>query len=68
VTPPLSTASSPAPLITYQTNLAIFNGINPNGEWKLLVVDDEFFDLGAIKDGCSLSISTADPFRTLRWR
>ena len=49
--------ASPAPLGAYGTNLAVFNGANPNGTWGLYVYDDTFGDLGRIA-GWSLTITT----------
>lgn len=40
-------------------NLATFNGKNPNGDWKLYVVDDAGSDSGSIK-GWSLTITTSN--------
>ncbi len=39
--------------------LAAFNGVNPNGNWSLYVVDDLGADVGNISGGWSVSISTA---------
>jgi subtilisin-like proprotein convertase family protein len=41
--------------------LSVFDGTDPNGTWKLYVVDDAADDTGAIAGGWSLHISTADP-------
>jgi subtilisin-like proprotein convertase family protein len=40
-------------------NLATFDGKEPNGQWKLYVVDDAGFDSGSIK-GWSLTITTGN--------
>ncbi len=50
---------SPAPGSGYAANLAAFNGIDPNGDWKLYAVDDTFSDFGAIERGWVLIIETA---------
>lgn len=39
--------------------LSHFNGINPTGSWRLIVVDDFFWFGGEIKGGWSLEITTA---------
>jgi subtilisin-like proprotein convertase family protein len=52
---------SPAPLPSTATNLAVFAGINPNGNWQLYVVDDDALDAGRIWNGWSLTIQTASP-------
>ena len=41
--------------------LSVFDGTDPNGTWKLYVVDDAADDTGAITGGWSLHITTADP-------
>jgi len=49
---------SPAPAPPYGTNLAIFNGTNPNGTWSLYIHDDGPGDTGTITNGWSLDITT----------
>jgi uncharacterized delta-60 repeat protein len=49
---------SPAPSPSTAQSLATFSGTNPNGEWKLYVVDDEVFDAGSILGGWSINIHT----------
>jgi hypothetical protein len=39
---------SPAPSGPYGTSLAVFDGTNPNGTWKLFVLDDSGFDAGSL--------------------
>jgi subtilisin-like proprotein convertase family protein len=51
---------SPAPSGPYGTMLSVFNGTNPNGTWKLYVIDDTPGDDGDIFNGWTLSI-TAPP-------
>ena len=51
---------APAPTATGASSLAIFNGTNPSGDWKLYVVDDHEFDAGTL-DGWSLRFTTQDP-------
>ncbi|MGE4180666.1 MAG: proprotein convertase P-domain-containing protein [Limisphaerales bacterium] len=50
---------SPAPGSGHSATLSAFNGIDPNGEWRLYVVDDTFSDNGAIERGWVLIIETA---------
>jgi subtilisin-like proprotein convertase family protein len=50
--------SAPAPAGPYGASLSVFNGTNPNGTWKLYVIDDAVDDVGSIT-GWSLDISTA---------
>jgi subtilisin-like proprotein convertase family protein len=58
---------APAPKRPDQTSLSGFRGINPNGDWKLFVVDDTFPDGGSITGGWILfldlypTISTVSP-------
>jgi subtilisin-like proprotein convertase family protein len=50
------TFPSPAPPPVAGPSLAVFNNINPNGNWKLYVVDDTSGDIGNIAGGWSLRI------------
>jgi subtilisin-like proprotein convertase family protein len=49
----------PAPASPYGSTLSVFNGINPNGVWKLFVADDENVFLGNISGGWSLTITNS---------
>lgn len=53
---------SPAPLRPYlessQNQLNNYYGFNPNGEWRLFVVDDTQINAGSISGGWSLDITT----------
>lgn len=49
-----------APTGPYSTTLAAFNGTNPNGTWRLYVVDDAGPEGGAINGGWTLDLTTAD--------
>jgi uncharacterized delta-60 repeat protein/uncharacterized repeat protein (TIGR01451 family) len=51
----------PAPVGPYGTNLAVFNGSNPNGLWSLYLVDDSAGDAGAIAGGWLLNLTVANP-------
>jgi subtilisin-like proprotein convertase family protein len=46
----------PAPARPYSSSLSVFNSTNPNGIWKLYVIDDTLRDVGSIS-GWSLDIS-----------
>ena len=50
-----------APPGPYGSALAIFNGTNPNGIWKLYVFDDAAVDAGAIGGGWRLGVRTNAP-------
>jgi hypothetical protein len=59
---PAGPYNSPAP--TGSATLAsIFNGTDPNGDWKLFVVEDEFFlssgSAGAFANGWSMQVTTS---------
>ena len=49
---------APAPASGYGTALADFIGTNPNGDWKLFIVDDQGSDVGLLASGWRLSILT----------
>ncbi len=51
--------ASPAPSSGYTSTLSTFNGISPNGDWKLYIQDDTFSDSGSIERGWILVIETA---------
>lgn len=55
--PPVS-FPAPAPASSYATSLSAFNGISPNGDWKLYVLDDTYPDGGAITNGWLLYLET----------
>ena len=55
------TFPAPAPTPSTATQLAIFNGTNPNGTWQLFVVDDLSGDSGNIAGGWCVEISTETP-------
>jgi hypothetical protein len=48
---------APAPGGAYGTSLTAFNGLSPNGTWRLYVVDDEGSDVGAMT-GWVLTLTT----------
>lgn len=49
---------SPAPGGPYGALLAVFNDLQPNGEWGLYIVDDAEFDTWAVAGGWTLDITT----------
>ena len=49
---------APAPAPSGATGLSAFNGIDPNGDWKLFIVDDAFVDSGSIQGGWTLDLVT----------
>ncbi|HKP12259.1 MAG TPA: proprotein convertase P-domain-containing protein, partial [Blastocatellia bacterium] len=50
-----------APTPTSSAALSVFNGTDPNGTWKLYMIDDEAGDSGTLAGGWSLNITTAGP-------
>jgi uncharacterized repeat protein (TIGR01451 family) len=59
--PPAVIFSNPAPAGPYATALSAFNGVNPNGNWSLYVLDDSPGDAGTIANGWSLSLTSVSP-------
>lgn len=55
-----STFPAPAPVPARPFSLANFNGIDPNGDWSLYVLDRSSFASGELTDW-SLSITTGQP-------
>lgn len=52
---------APAPVPNAKANLSVFDGTNPNGTWKLFVVDDTGNDVGAMNKGWGVQILAATP-------
>ncbi|MFN9560214.1 MAG: beta strand repeat-containing protein [Dolichospermum sp.] len=50
----------PAPEGPYNTDFSVFNDTEPNGEWRLYIVDDTRGDMGNVAGGWSLSIETEE--------
>jgi subtilisin-like proprotein convertase family protein len=47
----------PAPRPSGDVALSGFDGINPNGEWQLFILDDTIFETGSLTDGWTLEIT-----------
>ena len=52
---------APAPVHPYLTAMSVFNGLNPNGQWSLYVVDRSIGDAGNIAGGWSLAVTAVSP-------
>lgn len=52
----LSTFPAPAPSLSGAVALSSFDGISPNGEWQLFILDDDGSDTGTLTQGWSLEI------------
>jgi subtilisin-like proprotein convertase family protein len=64
------TLRAPAPAGPYGTSLGVFNGLNPNGAWRLYVGDDAGSDTGSIARGWSLVFTTSASLvkqGTIKW-
>jgi subtilisin-like proprotein convertase family protein len=55
------TFTSPAPAGPYGSLLSGFDGTNPNGTWRLYVVDDSILRSGSISGGWGLTFALAIP-------
>ena len=54
--------SAPAPISDGSSDLSVFDGTNPNGTWRLFVLDDnDAGDFTGSLSGWSLRITTPDP-------
>ncbi|WP_236097045.1 calcium-binding protein, partial [Dolichospermum planctonicum] len=51
---------SPAPGGSYNADFSVFNGTNPNGQWRLYIFDDVSGDVGNVAGGWFLSIETLE--------
>ena len=51
-------------LMSYPADFNIFNGTNPNGDWKLYVVDDQVIDVNSLPSGWSIDITSSVPVAT----
>src|SRR2546422_2396174 len=49
---------APAPAGPYNATLSVFTNGNPNGTWRLFVVDDNLVDAGSISSGWTLNLWT----------
>lgn len=54
----------PAPPPPYSSRFSAFNGMVPNGTWRLYLVDDAVLDAGAIEGGWCLTIATTSSTAT----
>jgi hypothetical protein len=57
ITGVLTEFPAPAPAPSGNNALSTFDGINPNGQWQLFVLDDDFADVGSLADGWTLEIT-----------
>jgi len=52
------TFRAPAPPAPYGSALSAFNGVSPNGNWQMYIVDDLSGDGGTLAGGWSITITT----------
>lgn len=55
-------APGPGLLSEASADLGVFNGTNPNGSWRLYIVDDAGADVGSISGGWSLTLTVPQIF------
>jgi len=55
---PQENMNSPAPVGPYGTTLSVFDGVDPQGDWSLYVLDYAANDSGTISGGWELNITT----------
>lgn len=60
-TPPNDFFEPPAPTQTANASLGGFDGLNPEGQWKLFVFDDDHGNSGSLAKGWSLTIKAMFP-------
>jgi subtilisin-like proprotein convertase family protein len=53
---------APAPVPSGGSALSVFNRTNPNGDWRLFVVDDLGADVGTISGGWQITITILNQF------
>ncbi len=53
--------AAPAPAGPYAETLSAYNNTNPNGTWRLYIMDDNQGGSGSLSGGWSLTITTAAP-------
>ena len=58
---PADTFPAPAPPGPYGSALSAFDGTNPNGTWKLFIVDDATSDVGSLGGAVTLKITSTTP-------
>lgn len=61
----LETMDPPAPGRPYGATLSVFQGANPNGTWRLFVLDDSPEDGGYLGEGWTLQFITSEPIADL---
>jgi subtilisin-like proprotein convertase family protein len=57
---------APAPTPSDEVALSTFDGLNPNGEWQLFIVDHGGGDVGSLVDGWSLEITAKHKIKRKR--
>jgi subtilisin-like proprotein convertase family protein len=55
---------APAPIPSGDIALSTFDGLNPNGEWQLFILDDASLDIGSLANGWTLEITAKSKVKT----